>query len=224
MIDISNKPYQCRWTDDWADDALKRSLCTKFDIYVFYISGNTIHTDVSPFGDSPYINVTVTQRMPLAEQKLLTFDFIIAFYWDSCYSIFYFLCNVFSPFRHCVIYPSNYGFWLSLWYVQPLLNNIITKLNNKLFVISDVSPFGDSPYINVTYIVHNQPQVKPHDDNNNYMTIPDEQRLMTYILNGYEKSPILILTAVDAFLTGRTDFSYPFKMYVISRCSSGIVM
>ena len=94
------------------------------------------------------------------------------------------LAIIFSPFG---------GFFRTSWKLF-LKRNLCTKFDIYVFYISgntihtDVSPFGDSPYINVTYIVHNQPQVKPHDDNNNDMAIPDEQRLMTYILNGYEKS------------------------------------
>ncbi|CAG2238742.1 CHRNN [Mytilus edulis] len=52
---------------------------------------------------------------------------------------------------------------------------------------TDLSPIGGSPYFNVTYIVHNQPPNVFHGHPYN-MTYPDEQRLMNYILKGYEKS------------------------------------
>ena len=49
----------------------------------------------------------------------------------SCCSIFSFLCNIlwtivffFLPLYCCIVSPSNYGFWLLLWYFQAFLGTI----------------------------------------------------------------------------------------------------
>jgi hypothetical protein len=74
----------------------------------------------------------VTRRMPLMEQEIPTFRRTwvhTGFQWCSCYSIFSFICKTWW----IIVYPfvlfllalmlsaSNYGFWLSLWYLQILL-------------------------------------------------------------------------------------------------------
>jgi hypothetical protein len=50
------------------------------------------------------------------------------FLWDTCSSIFYFLCSNLSTivchlfeFGHCIVCPSNFCFWLSHWSLQIVL-------------------------------------------------------------------------------------------------------
>ena len=51
-------------------------------------------------------------------------EFIPGFNWGSCRSIFSCLCSVLQSivcpfsFDHCIAFPSNYDFWLPLWYLQ----------------------------------------------------------------------------------------------------------
>jgi len=53
---------------------------------------------------------------------LLFWNTCVPRWWDSCCSIFSFLCNILPlcPF-FCVVCPSIYGVWLTLWHLQTFL-------------------------------------------------------------------------------------------------------
>ena len=99
-------------------------------------------------GDDVRVLLTVTRRVPLMKQELLTIlDHMslpmFCFLWGSCCSIFSFLCSVlyiivivvvlvFSD--HCIVdHSSIYGFWLSPWYLQAL-----RKHGNTIIWINDI--------------------------------------------------------------------------------------
>ena len=65
-------------------------------------------------------------------------EFTPGFKWDSCYSIFSFLCMfcrslfvllIFFSFCHFVVCPSSiYGFWFPIWYRQTLRRFVLTPI------------------------------------------------------------------------------------------------
>jgi hypothetical protein len=62
-------------------------------------------------------------------------EFTLCFYWDSCCSIFSFLCSLlwiivctYLSFGHCIVLPSLiYGFRLLLWYFQTVIISLFIR-------------------------------------------------------------------------------------------------
>lgn len=76
-----------------------------------------------------YLSPKLQQQQPLVEQELHTLPehmsstLVLSGCW-SIFSLLFIIVLLSFPFHHCLLYPSIYGYWASLWYLPIFLTNL----------------------------------------------------------------------------------------------------